>query len=180
MKRLLSALEEPCLSRQRRIWGGRMPRLTTRAPRQTQSCVLCASERLRDVEAPARALYRARGLRRIGRAEIPVAGEVGNIGYLAQLVRLPCLSIRTRGTLWTSHRAPLGEEMWNSGNSAEAQRGMRCPGSWTARKNALEKLRAAPIDFGARPCDLVQHGFGDAGREARANHHSIRMRAKGT
>jgi hypothetical protein len=122
-------------------------RVTARTLSQTQSCVLCASERLRDVEGPARALYRARGLRRIGRAEIPVAGEVGNIGYLAQLVRLPCLSNRARGTLWTSHRAPLGEEMWNSGNSVEAQRGMRCPGSWIARKNALEKLRARAILF---------------------------------
>jgi len=137
------------------FFGHAPTRVTGRTFSQTQSCALCASKSLRHAERPALALNHARNLKGIGRAEIPVAGEVGNIGYLAQLMRLPCLSTRARGTLWTSHRARLGEEMWNSGNSAEAQRGMRCPGSWTARKNALEKLRAAPIDFGARPCDLV-------------------------
>jgi len=50
---------------------------------------------------------------------------------------------------------PLGEEMWNSGNSAEAQRGMLCPGCWIVSKNALEKSSAAPIDFDVRPRDLV-------------------------
>lgn len=49
----------------------------------------------------------------IGRAEIPIVVEVVNVGYLAQLVHLPCLSTRARGTLRSPHKIPLGEEKEN-------------------------------------------------------------------
>jgi len=97
------------------------------------------------------------------RAEIPIAVEVGNLGYVAQLVRLPRLSTLARIMLRSLHTIPLEEEMWNSGNSAEAQRGVPCPGSWIVRKSAPVKLSAAPIAFDVRPRALVPAILFDTG-----------------
>jgi len=52
-------------------------------------------------------------------------------------------------------QGPVGEEMQESGNSAEGQRGMQSRRSRNVSKDALEKLSAAPIDFEVRPRDLV-------------------------
>jgi len=99
----------------------------------------------------ARALNHAPSLKRIGQGRNSHSSRGWILGCLAQLMRPPCLSTRTRRMLWSSHEVPLKEEMRNWGNRAEARQGMLWQGSWTVSKNAHEKLSAASRSQRDRP-----------------------------